>query len=150
MPRSNADLLAIKAELTNDPATLGLTVLAADDEANAGKLNLSRVTISIRKRSLATAAIFNATSPLEYQAMTEQQRTWFNAMLTLNQIDPFLAVGVVNELRTIFPENTTSRAAIDPLFVQQGNRIDQLFQLGTLAVGGTVTPSEIAQARNAV
>lgn len=147
MPRSSADLLALKAELTNDPSTLGLTTLPADDAANATKLNLVRETISIKKRSLPTATIFNAIDPLEHQALSSQQSRWLEALLSLNNIDPFLAGNTISGLNDLFSAESNSRPAIEATLTQTGNRIDKLFQDGLLVVGGTVTASDIAQAR---
>lgn len=147
--RSNADLLALKAELTNDPTDIGLTTVPADDEANANALNLVRETVSVRRRSLSTATLFGAIDALEHQGLTDQQSRWLDAVLLLGQVDPFTAVNVVIGLNGLFGAETVSRAAIAPLLVQAGSRIDQLFQAGTLSAGGDVTPSDIANARNA-
>lgn len=65
MSRSTADLLALKNELTNDPLDLGLDTNPAHDEANANLLNAVSETISVRKRSLSTAVLFNAVDPIE-------------------------------------------------------------------------------------
>lgn len=149
MARSNADLLALKAELTNDPADLGLTVAPEDDEANANALNLVRETISVRKRSLSTAALFNAIDPLEHQSLTDQQSRYLTAVLELGQIDPLMADNIVDGLNGMFAAESTSRPAYTALLNQPGSRIDQLYQAGTLEQGGSVTPSDIANARNA-
>lgn len=149
MSRSNADLLALKSELTNDPSHLGLTTNPVDDEANANKLNAVSATISIRKRSLATSTIFGVVDDLEHQALSDQQARWFGQMLELGQIDPFLDTETVAGLRNAFGLTTITRPAIEALLVQSGNRIDQLFQAGTLEEGGEVTPSDISEARAA-
>lgn len=152
MPRSNADLLALKSELTNDPLDLGLNTNPANDEANANALNLVRETISIKKRSLATAAVLNSISPLEHQALTDQQSRWLDAVLSLGQIDPFYDASLITGMigtGGLFGTDSDSKAALAALIVEPGNRIDQLFQAGTLAQGGQVTPSDIANARNA-
>lgn len=149
MARSNADLLAIKAELTNDPLNLGLTTNAVDDEANANLLNLERETIQIKRRSVSTAELFNAVDPLEHQALTDQQSRWLSAVLLLGQFDAFLATNILSGLDGMFSAQSTSRPAYTAVTKTAGNRIDQLYQAGTLEVGGTLTPSDVAQARNA-
>lgn len=149
MPFSNADLLAIKAELTNDPLTLGLTTLAADDEANANKLNLVRDTISVKKRSLAASALFNCVVDTEYQALSGQQISWLNSVLLLGQFDPFANANIVSGLDNLFSAQSETRPAIHAAIVKTGSRIEQLYQSGTVSVFQTITPSDVANARNA-
>lgn len=72
MSRSQADLAALHAELTNDPNALGLTLLEADDAANADKLNCttSRIGVSHMKPSeiaARKAEIEAVASPLREQ-----------------------------------------------------------------------------------
>ena len=149
MSRSNDDLLALKAELTNDPLNLGLTVLPADDEANANLLNLERETIQVKRRAVATAEIFNAIDPLEHQALTDQQSRWLDALLSLGQFDAFVESNIIAGLNGMFSAQSTSRPAYTARLNQAGNRVDALFQAGSLETGGFVSPSDIAQARNA-
>lgn len=149
MAFTNADLLALKAELTNDPADLGLTTAVEDDEANANKLNLVRETISVRKRTVASSCLFNAIDPLEYQALSSQQQKWMDTLLSLGQFDPFIDTGTVSGLRAVFAQNSTSRPEIEALILQSGSRIEQLFQAGTVSELRSVTPSDVANARNA-
>jgi hypothetical protein len=149
MARSAADLLALKSELTNDPLTLGLDTNPAHDEANADKLNLVRDTIAIKKRSLTAAALFNSIDDLEHQALSDQQARWLEAVLLLGQLDPFRDMNLLDGINRLFGDKTASRTNIATAAVESGNRIDQLFQGGKLEVGGTVTPSDIANARAA-
>lgn len=149
MPFSNADLLAIKSELTNDPLTLGLTTNPSDDEANANKLNAISSTINVKRRALATAAIFAAIDPLEHQALTDQQARWVAALLAVGQIDPLEDTEIVDGLNQMFASDSNSRPAYTALLTEHGSRINQLFQNGTLSVNEFVTPSTVANARNA-
>lgn len=149
MPFTSADLLAIKSELTNDPLTLGLTTNPSDDEANANKLNAISNTINVKRRSLATAAIFAAIDPLEHQALTDQQARWVSALLEVGQIDPLEDQEIVDGLNQMFASDSNSRPAYTALLTEHGSRINQLFQNGTLSVNQQATPSDIANARNA-
>lgn len=150
MSRSNADLLALKAELTNDPLTLGLTALEADDVANADKLNLARDTINVKKRSVSMASIFNAIKDTEHQALSDQQARWLDTLVRTGTLDPFVHTNALDGLDNMFGEESDSRLAIHALLTTSGSRITQLFQLGTITFSDTVTPSDIANARNAV
>lgn len=149
MPFTNADLLAIKAELTNDPLTLGLTTSPSDDEANANKLNAISNTINVRKRALSTASIFAAIDPLEHQALTDQQARWLSSLLEVGQIDPFEDQEIIDGLDQMFASDSNSRPAYTALLTQHGSRVNQLYQNGTLSVNQNVTPSDVANARNA-
>jgi len=151
MTRSSADLLALKAELTNDPKTLGLVNDAAHDATNADLLNAVSTTapLQVKRRALSTAALFNAIKPLEHQALTEQQERYLSAVLPLQQIDPFVHGNIVDGVIDLFGAESASAPVVAAMMTQAGNRIDQMFQEGLLEVGGTVTPSDVAQARQA-
>lgn len=156
MAFSNADLLNIKAELTNDPKALGLTTNAVDDEANADKLNAVRSgdpgfvkTLPVLRQSLTTRAIFNAVDPIEHQQLSAGQLQWYAEMLTLGQINPSTDSGIIDGLDGMFSENSVSRPAYRALLSQDGNRITQLYQAGAVSVNQTVTPSDVANARQA-
>jgi hypothetical protein len=147
MTRSAADLAALKTELTTDPKALGLTVLPADDAANADKLNAVKATTLIKRRWLTTAEILNAIDPIEHQGLSEPQARWLSAVLLLQQIDPFKQQSLTDGVEEMFSPTSTSLAAFTAILTEPGNRIDQMYQAGLLEVGGTVTPSDVAQAR---
>ena len=149
MALTNEDLLALKAELTNDPQTLGLTTLPADDEANANKLNQVRETISVKRRSVAASELFNAIDPIEHQALSAQQERWVNAVIELGQIDPFRDTQILDGLAELFGEGTNSGPALAAVYLRNGSRVEQLFQAGTLSTFQQLSGSDIANARNA-
>ncbi len=153
---TNADLLAIKSELTLDPKGLGLDTVAAHDEANANKLNAAYPgddgyvkVLAVKKTSLRTSDIFNAIDPVEHQSLSSQQERWLSEMLTLGQINPSSDSGIIAGLDGMFSNNSASRTAYTALFTQPGSRVAQLYQAGTISFGGNVTPSDVANARQA-
>lgn len=153
---TNADLLVIKSELTHDPRGLGLDTVAAHDEQNANKLNAVYPgddgyvkTLTVKKSSLRTADIFNAIDPIEHQSLSGQQERWLSEMLTLGQINPSTDDGIIAGLDGMFAADSLSRTAYTALLTQPGSRIAQLFQAGTISFNGNVTPSDVANARNA-
>ena len=140
---SNADLLAIKNELTHDPADIGLTVLAADDEANADKLNLSRATIRVDRSYVSVSEIdFDRD---EYAGLSPADRAWLDLVTRSGAVKP---ASIRNDLNKAFGANTATRASYEAAFTQQASRIQQMAALGIVAVS-YVTPSDIANARNA-
>lgn len=148
MARSVADRLALKAELTNDPLDLGLTVLAADDEANANALNLVRPTILIDRESIPASEIARAIDRDEYNAASAADRQYIEMVTAGGDVNPKSGSEVREALLQIFGAATESRANLTALLTEPANRIEALFKAGTLEVGGTVTPSDIADARN--
>jgi hypothetical protein len=150
MPFTNADYLALKAELTNDPLSLGLTTLPADDEANANALNLVRVTIQIDRESIPVSEIAKAIDRDEYNAASAADRDYIKMVTSGGDVNPKTGSEVREGLLQIFGAGTESRASLNALLTEPGSRITQLFKLGTLSYGGAVTPSDIANARNAV
>lgn len=153
---TNADLLALKSELIHDPAGLGLNTQAANDEANANKLNAVYPTddgyvktLSVKKTSLRTSDIFNAVDPIEHQGLSSQQERWFSDMLTLGQINPSRDTGIIAGLDGMFSVGSASRTAYTAMFNTAGSRVQQLYQAGTLSQPYYISPSDVANARNA-
>jgi hypothetical protein len=149
MSRSNADLLALKAELTNDPLTLGLTLVPADDEANADKLNLVRDTIKIDREAIPVSEIVKCIDADEYIALSAPQRDYVFLITQGGSVNPKAGNEVREALLQFFSAQSETRASLTAILTESANRIDYLYKAGTLKVGGTVTPSDVAQARNA-
>ena len=149
MSLSRADLLVLKAELANDPLHLGLVNDAAHDEANANLLNEVRDSIQVYKTSLAVSDVFGAINVNEMLALSASQKGWVDTFMTLGQINPFANGNTTNGFAVIFGNNSQTLPAVQALFKTAGSRITQLFQAGTISDGSDVTPSDIANARNA-
>lgn len=150
MARSNADLLAIKAELTNDPLNLGLTTLAADDEANANALNLVRDTIQIDREAIPVSDVVKAIDADEFIALSQPQRDYVALITNGGTVNPKNGGEVREALLQFFNAQSETRASLTAMLTEPGSRINQLFKAGTLQQGGIVTPSDVAAARNAV
>lgn len=150
MARSNADLLAIKAELNNNP--LGLTGYGAlsnpaNDEPNANALNLVRAECPVDRTAVSVSELkFDRD---EFNAASAADREWIQVITQSGSIDPRTGSTVREGLLAIFGEGTVTRANIQAILTQAASRANQLFKLGVLSVGGTITPSDIAGARNA-
>lgn len=150
MARSNADLLAIKAELTNDPLTLGLVAPPTiDDVGNAEKLNLVRDTIQIDREAIPTSEIFLQIDRDEYAALSAADRDWIRGVTAGGTVNPKSGGEVREGLLQIFGAQSETRANLLSILTEPANRIEQLYKLGVLEAGGSVTASDIANARNA-
>lgn len=150
MPFTNTDYLALKAELTNDPLALGLTTLAADDEANANKLNLVRDEIQVDRESIPAQEIFVNIDRDEYVALALADRQWLDSIMGSGSVNPKTGNEVREGLLQLFAAGTESRTNLLSILTAPASRITQLYKLGTLSFGGAVTPSDVSNARNAV
>lgn len=150
MSRSNADLLALKAELTNDPKNLDLVAPPAiDDVGNADKLNLVRETLTIDREAIPISEIFVQIDRDEYAALAQPDRDWLNGISVGGTINPKAGGEVREGLLQLFGAQSETRANLLAILTEPANRIEQMFKEGLLEQGGTVTPSDVANARNA-
>jgi hypothetical protein len=147
MARSQADLVALKAELTNDPKTLGLTLIPADDVANADKLNLVRPELQIDREAIPTTEIFLQIDRDEYAALGSADRQWLNGVSQGGTINPRSGGEVREGLLQLFGAGTETRANLQAILTENASRIEQMFKEGLLEQGGNVTPSDVANAR---
>lgn len=139
MPLSNAELLAIKAELTNDPLNLGLTTLPENDEANADKLNLVRESVRVYRASVPADDILIPVD--EWNGLSEGQRSWWNNQTQDGSVKPSV---MADEFFKLFASGTESRANFDAVSTESSSRAIQL--LGRYVY---LTPSDVSQARQA-
>lgn len=149
MARSNADLLALKAELTNDPKDLGLDVLPEHDAANADKLNAVNETLRIDRTAIPISEIAVNIDRDEYAALPAADRDWLSLISVGGTINPKTGSEVREGLLQLFGAGTETRANLVGLLTEAANRIEQMFTEGLLEAGGSVTPSDVAQARQA-
>lgn len=143
-----ADLLAIKAELTNDPNGLGLTTLESDDVANAEKLNEVLDTQQIDREAIPISEIFVNIDRDEYAALAASDRQWLSAIAEGGTINPKDGGEVREGILQIFGAQTETRTNLVALLTEPSNRINQMYKQGLLSKGGNITPSDVAQARN--
>lgn len=146
----NADLLALKAELTNDPKGLGLTLLAADDEANANKLNAVSSVTPIDREAIPTSEIMLNIDRDEFLALAAGDRQWLLGVGQGGTVNPKQGGEVYEGILQMFAAGTESRANLQAILTEPASRINQMYKLGLLSKGGSVTPSDIANARVAV
>lgn len=152
MAFSNADLLAIKNELNNNPLSLtGYLPLAnsANDEANAAALNLVRVECQVDRATVPSSEINKAINRDEFAAASAADRQWIAMITNGGSVDPRTGSQIRSGLLAIFGNGTQTRTALSALLTQSSSRIAQLFANGAVSVNQSVTPSDIANARNA-
>lgn len=135
-----SELLIIKSELTNDPLSLGLTVLPADDEANANLLNEVRDTILIYRASVPSDEILIPID--EWNALSAGQQSWWDNQTQDGSVKPAV---IASEFAKMFSAETQSRSNFDAVTKEPTSRAIQLLERYVY-----LTPSDIANARNAV
>lgn len=136
---TNAELLTIKAELTNDPLNLGLTTSPSDDEANANLLNEERDSIRLYRASIPSDSLVIPVD--EWNALSAGQQSWWSMQTADGSISP---APLESDFFTMFASNTQSRANWESATKEPASRARQL--LGRYV---NLTPSDIANARNA-
>ena len=134
---NDAEKEIIKAELTSDPLSLGLTTAAEDDEANSLILNEVRDTILVDRASIPADSI--SVDIDEYSAASAGNRQWLDGQMADGSVSP--AVFRENFYK-MFSENTATRASFDAVAKEPTSRARQL--LGRYV---ELTASDVANAR---
>lgn len=141
-PTSNADLLAVKSEVLNDPAGVGYGAVVNDQREVVRLLNektVTNVTRSVDDIDVSEiAAVINST---EYGALSEYDKEWVNMLITRDtgeSLRPFKS-----KFLEIFPSGTTFDSAV-ALQQVPGSRMEILFEYGD-----TITRKQWAAARSA-
>lgn len=152
MPFTNTDLLAIKAELNNNPLSLsGYLPLAnsANDEANADALNLVRAETKIDREAIPVSEVVKCIDADEYLALSAGQRDYLSLIMSAQTVNPKAGNEIREALLQLFSAQSETRASLILILQENASRITQLYKLGTLSYGGAVTPSDVAAARTA-
>lgn len=151
MPFPNADLLAIKAELTNNPLSLAgyLAVTGENDEANANALNLVRTQCQVDRESVPVSEVVKAIDADEFIALSQPQRDYVALITNGGSVNPKTGGEVREAMLQFFGAPSETRASLTLLLTESASRITQLYKAGTLSSGEQVTPSTVANARNA-
>lgn len=149
MARSTADISALNAELTNDPQELGLVAPpAVDDVGNADALNLVRDTLQIDREAIPMSEILVQIDRDEYAALAAADRSYLELVGSGGSVNPQAGGEVREALLQMFGAQTETRTNLLEILTEPANRIEHMFKAGLLEQGGTVTPSDVANARN--
>ena len=148
MTRSAADLAALHTELTTDPNELGLVAPPTiDDVGNANKLNEVLETQQVDRKAIPVNELAQKIDRTEYNALSAADREWLALIMQTGAIDVNDAGQVKQGLLQCFGAGTESRNGMSALLTEAVNRVEQMFRQGLLEVGGYVTPSDVADAR---
>lgn len=151
MPRTNADLLAIKAELTDNPEGLPYAAHTAENEqANTDALNLVRSALQVDREAIPQSEISSQVNRDDYRLLDKEDQDLLDFYSSGDSVNPVTGGEVRSSLLVMFPNASTTRDNLLAILTEDANRINHLFKAGTLSVGGMVTTSDVARARTAV
>ena len=148
MSRSQADLVALKAELTNDPNGLGLVAPpAVDDVGNADKLNEVLEAQQVDRQAIPVNELSQQVDRAEFLALAAGDRQWLMMQMQTGSLDINDTGQVKQGLLAMFGAGTETRTGMASRLTEAVNRVEQMHRQGLLEIGGYVTPSDIASAR---
>lgn len=118
---------ALKSELQTDPTSLGYAALltAGNHSALADALNLVRAGISIQLVEVASNQARSAFDPADYLAMTANNRTFLNFILTGESL--YVSDTVRTWATGAIGNTGGTLARINALLTRTGSRAEKLF-----------------------
>ena len=155
MARSQADLLAIQSELADDPKVISyLPHTEENDVANANLMNEVLDKLQVPRDTITGSELAAVIVKDEYRAIPaepdedEFSLDWLNIQLARDVVDTRAGSEVRNGILDLFPAGVT-RDAFIALSTVAVNRTEDMFreEPPLLEVGGSVTSSDIADAR---
>jgi len=129
------DLVALKTELTTDPAALGYAAEAGDHLAIAALLNRQQRTIDAEL--LSSGSLVSCIDRVEFAALSAADKQYLNLFVTAG--DAPMSANVRQALRALFPVGSETRRQINRATRRAGSRAEELGF-------GPVTESDIADA----
>ena len=86
----------------------------------------------------------------EFNALSAADKDYIKVITSGGDVNPKTGGEVREAFLQMFGSGTETRTSLLAILTAPANRVEHLFKAGTLAVGGTVTPSDVAAARAAV
>lgn len=148
MARSAADLSALNTELTTDPNELGLVPPPTiDDVGNANKLNEVLDTQQVDRKAIPVNELAQQIDRTEFNALSAADRQYLQIIMQTGSIDINDTGQVKQALLQMFAAGSETRLGMASRLTEAVNRVEQMYRQGLLEVGGYVTPSDVADAR---
>lgn len=129
------DLVALKAEITSDPAAIGYAAVITDHLALAGILNRPQRTIDAE--TLSSGVLVSCIDRAEFAALSAADKAYLNLFVTAGDVP--MSANVRQALRALFPANSETRTKINQATRRTGSRAEELGF-------GRVTESDVADA----
>jgi hypothetical protein len=128
------DLVALKSELTTDPAGLGYAGKSHEDQA----ILLNKPQRTMNRQQFSGADLASCLDPVEFAALTAVQRTWLQILTTANGMLTLYA-SLRQDIRAVLSTATKSLAKFNQTINRAGSRAEEIGL-------GTVTTSDVADA----
>jgi len=128
------DLVALKTELTTDPAGVGYAGKSHEDQA----ILINKPQRTITRDQFSGADLASCLDPVEFAALTAVQRTWIQT-LTSAYGSLTLYASLRQDIRAVLATATKSLAKFNQTINRSGSRAEELGL-------GSVTTSDIADA----
>lgn len=128
------DLVALKSELTADPAGLGYTGKSHEDQA----ILINKPQRTMNREQFSGADLASCLDPVEFAALTAVQRTWLQMLTTANGMLTLYA-SLRQDIRAVLATATKSLQKFNQTINRAGSRAEELGL-------GTVTTSDVADA----
>ncbi len=128
------DLVALKTELTTDPAGLGYAGKSHEDQA----ILINRPQRTMNREQFSGADLASCLDPVEFAALTAVQRTWIQMLTSANGMLTLFA-SLRQDIRAVLATATKSLAKFNQTINRSASRAEEL---GLDAV----TTSDIADA----
>jgi hypothetical protein len=129
------DLVALKTELTNDPAAIGYAAANGDHVALAKLVN--KPGRSIDSESLSSGVLVSCLDKAEFTALTAPDKAYLTLFVTAGEVP--MTQEVRQTLRALFPVGSKTRSNINQSTKRDASRAEELGF-------GRVTESDIADA----
>ena len=129
------DLVALKTEITGDPAAIGYATANGDHEAIAKLLNKPQRTIDAE--TINGGVLVSCLDKTEFAALTAADKAYLNLFITAGDVP--VSANARQALRSLFPAGTETRNRINAATRRKGSRAEEL-ELGP------VTESDVADA----
>lgn len=127
------DLVALKAEITDDPLAIGYAEKSHEDIARL----LNRPSRSIDSESLSSGVLVSCLDRAEFAALSASDKTYLNLFVTAGSVP--MTAEVRQTLRALFPVGSNTRKNINAATKRDGSRAEELGL-------GRVTESDVADA----
>jgi hypothetical protein len=115
------DLVALKTELTTDPAGLGYAGKSHEDQA----VLINRPQRTVNKAQFEGADLASCLDPVEFAALTAGQRTWLQ-MLTSANGSLTLFASLRQDIRAVLATTTKSLAKFNQTINRSASRAEEL------------------------
>ena len=129
------DPVALKTEITTDPAAIGYAAAGGDHVAIARLMN--KPGRSMDSDSLSSGTLVSCLDKTEFTALTAPDKAYLNLFVTTGEVP--LTSDVRQALRSLFPAQSKTRQNINKATRRDGSRAEELGF-------GRVTESDVADA----